>query len=88
MAVAHDRLLAYQANGHDQQSVVDRMNQRFREQNGERLDEHAAWVAGPYHDAVLAMREKEMAAIAEQRKQQALFEQIVAEREADDAGDG
>lgn len=87
VAIPHDVLLAHQASGKSEPEIVARVNANWRQKAAQSLTEHAAWVAGPYHDAIVTMREKAAREAAEEQRRRALFEQIVSERrEGDDAG--
>lgn len=86
--IAHERLLAYQAAGHDEHSIVQRTNARWEADNAERLAAHRQWVAGPYHDALMELRRVEMEAQAEAARKRAIFDRLVAERDTVAEGDG
>jgi hypothetical protein len=81
-AVPHAHLLAHQEAGRLEQDVIKRVNAKWREANAASLEEHDRWVAGPYAGAIAEMRKREMATAAEQLRKQALFEEILKEREA------
>lgn len=86
-AIEHDRLRAYQAAGHDQHAIVQRVNERWHAQHAQRLAGHRRWVAGPYAGAIEELRRIEAEKAAEELRRRALFESLIAEREARDAGD-
>ena len=86
-AVPHDRLVAYQAAGHDQHQIVARINQRWDEQHADRLKDHRQWVAGPYAGALEELRRIEQEKAAEELRRRHLFDQMISEREAQNAGD-
>lgn len=86
-AVPHDRLVAYQAAGHDQHAIVARINERWDAEHADRLQDHHRWVAGPYAGALEELRRLEQEKAAEELRQRHLFERMLAEREAQDAGD-
>ena len=81
LAVEHDRLLAYQDAGHDEQSIVDRTNARWQEAHSAQLAAHEEWVSGPYRDAIVEMSRRKMEAAAEDMRRQAMLDEILAERE-------
>ena len=80
-AIDHDRLLAHQELGHGAEEIVERVNARWEDENRERLDAHRAWVRGPYLNAIERMHQAEMQRKAEEQRRQALFEEMVRERE-------
>jgi hypothetical protein len=86
-AVPHDRLLAYQASGHDEQSIVARVNERYAADNAGRLQAHREWVAGPYHGAIVAMRELAARKAAEELRLRSTFEQMLTEWTAGHEGE-
>ena len=82
-AIEHDRLVAYQQAGRSHDVIVERVNARYRDENAGRLAEHARWVAGPYQAAIEEMRRRAAEKAAEEMRRRALFEQLVAERDAE-----
>ena len=82
-AIDHDRLQAHHARGHDQDTIVARVNERWERHNAARIAEHRRWVLGPYAGAIEEMREAQMRAQAEELRRRAVFEEIMAEREGD-----
>lgn len=81
-AVSHDRLLAHQQAGHDQAEIVARVNARWEQDNAAVVEEHNLWAAGPYASALEQMRKQAAEKAAEQMRKQAVFDQILAERDA------
>lgn len=77
--ISHDRLLAYQEAGHDQHSIVARVNENWARENAERLEAHRRWVAGPYVGAIEEMRRRRAEEAARQMRERATYEHIVAE---------
>lgn len=81
-AITHAHLLAYQTAGSDQHTIVARVNQRFEREHADTLAKHAEWVQGPYAGAIEEMRRRAAEKAAEQMRERALFEALIAERDS------
>lgn len=81
-AIPHAHLLAYQAAGHDQHTIVARINERHDQANADRLAEHKRWVQGPYVNALEEMSRRAAEKAAEEMRRRAVFEALIAERDA------
>lgn len=81
-AVPHDRLAACQDADMGEHEIVERVNDRWVEENAERLTQHKRWVAG-YANAVEELAKHAAEARAEEMRKRAAFEQMLREREED-----
>lgn len=85
-AISHDHLLAHQDAGRGEHEIGERVNAKWAEANAEQTAAHARWVAGPYSEAIGEMRRRAAEEAAAEMRKQAMFEQILREREGH-AGD-
>lgn len=79
-AVPHDRLVAYQDADMGEHEIVDRVNERWVQDNAERLTQHERWVAG-YEGAIQTLREQAAQEAAERLRKQAAFERLLSQQE-------
>lgn len=79
VAVAHDRLLAHQQLGHDQDMIVAAANARWAETHAAQIAQHQEWT-GRYNHALDRMREKQAQDAAAELKRRSEFEAWMRER--------
>jgi hypothetical protein len=73
-AIAVERLHAHHEHGDSEAEIVERVNGAWDRENGALVDAHAEWAAGPYHQTIVEMREKQAQAAARELRRLAALE--------------